>query len=1209
MRRFITILILGLLATVVVQGQIKIGGNVYGGGNAGNVDGSTSVRVCAGDINKVYGGARMADVGGNTLVNIDGANATAYILINYVFGGNDIAGTIGTAAAVGEPLPIVLQGNPDGVDDTWNSYVHLSTKLKDDGSGEAATSNEKVFIGQLFAGGNGDYNYEQTSGPGEGKVTHNIYQEGTDDPIATKVTDEDDTGFHKPELAKTYLDIQGGTIFFSHGGGNNVTVTEKAVIHVDNPSTVVTAIYVDEDGIENKTATEETAEGLGVTDVLTANDGYRIKHGMGIRMAQEHIESDEFQMGRLFGGNNKAEMAIRPTWNLQSGKIRNLYSGGNRGNMTSPEGLLLEINPTVPSGLTYEQEQAIKNKLVIDNVYGGCRMADVIPTVDGVYRACTNLQDRDNEGNLIYKFPNELAARLLIRGGDVNNVYGGNDVTGTVYGGNAIGVYTTVRGNVYGGGNGAYAYTDKPDMEDDEDYGDYYFDPGSNIMDALNAHRPNAEQVSIRLKGTDAAHPTIIKGSVFCGGNCASLATQKDDPMVELKIGSHVIADKVFMGNNGEKMIDEDILKLYAGKVVDGYFSMPLTDKEIFAKYMQGVTMNLQPSIVFDNTANGDPSNYDDYTSKIGSLYCGGNVGSMAIAGKNTYNIDRGLIIFEKVVAGCNNADVEEGPDNAAYEGGILGATNERGKLAGEFYTDNGTATGKIKDRIELSLDNLVVEPRRWTDTFAEITAEDIQDGKLIAGKEYYTTNLRTSKFIADGTETATVGGTDKYYKLTTPGYTLEWNTALWSVAEDDFMKTGTDNTADDKKRRLLGGNIYGGCYNSGHVNGNVTININQDLIKKDVVFAQTNGEDEYTISGDRRSGVLREAQGDDTQSVAMTVFGGGCGEQTEIWGSTTVNLNNGYAFQVFGGGEEGVIGKKDEGEYSYDNRYSTKVYLKGPNAGYSEKESGLPLAEAEYIYGGGSEGDVIGDSYVYLGNGRVYDAFGGASNADIYGGTEVYIGHNGGFPWIRDNVYGGNDFGGTIKGKINHTTATSRTAFDAQMLQSSTYVKYIQGRVDSIFGGNYGSYYYAKPVFKDYTYSSGEEDLPSGKVAGDPRIDTESGKPVFNFPLLANNSFVHFTPDDNSNNKVAYIFGGSDGFPGNVKLNNLMQTESYVLIDDTKTKNANRFADMDIYGGGAFAGTGTAEALGAGRTAIDLFAGSFHNIYGGWHFWYWCRR
>ena len=105
MRRYITILIFGLLSTVVAQGQIKIGGNVYGGGNSADVLGSTKVTVRSGDLQKVFGGARMANVGGNAYVNVDGKNASGYMVINYVFGGNDIAGSIGTAKAVGEEMP------------------------------------------------------------------------------------------------------------------------------------------------------------------------------------------------------------------------------------------------------------------------------------------------------------------------------------------------------------------------------------------------------------------------------------------------------------------------------------------------------------------------------------------------------------------------------------------------------------------------------------------------------------------------------------------------------------------------------------------------------------------------------------------------------------------------------------------------------------------------------------------------------------------------------------------------------------------------------------------------------------------------------------------------------------------------------------------------------------------------------------------------
>ena len=1202
------------LLSLTAHAQIKIGGNVYGGGNHAEVKGSTKVTVNAGDIGavmdpsaerpladpkgRVFGGARMANVGGSSFVHIDGEHASDYILINQVFGGNDIAGHIGTAAAVGEDIPTELTEVGTGerqnaVDETFNSYVRISTKTIDEHYTleeiAAASTNpeaaaygkkttdvkpdplaKKVYIGQLFAGGNGDFTYTDEEGNPLRDGDDYIVMQG-DSIIARSATP-----FVLPEQDKTYLEIKGGSIVYAYGGGNNATVKEQNIIHIDNPSAVVNHLLVNADGVEANAATytaydtyladNHTIDESFVNDTKTYTNllgTYRFKE-MGINTAFSFPSSGAYQIGRFFGGNNKAEMTIRPTWNLLAGKVRNLYSGGNRGSMTSPEGLLLEIMPY--------------SSLIVDNLYGGCRMADVKPTVDGEYLPCTNLPG--------YSFPNELSARVLVKGGHINNVYGGNDVTGTVYGGNAVYIHTTVYGDVYGGGNGAYPYTDSPSYENDDTYGDFYYGNTGSGTEGLNAFRPNAEQVSIHLVGTEE-HKTVIKGSVFVGGNCASLATKKSNPMVELKIGSHALADKVFLGNNGEKMVDESILQHYANVYpgADNFSSFTFkTDASTFADYMDGVAMPLKPSLIFDNTANGDAATYIDNTSMIGSFFGGGNRGSMTAGGKTTLKFDRKLIIFDKIVAGCNNANVAEGTYNAAYEGGLLGATDER---------DSYTEGGKIKDRIELNLDNVVIRPQRWNDTFRKITT-----GTLTAGKEYYETDLHGTKFIADGSETATTE--DPYYELETIGTELVWNTVKWDLGENDFISTGTTNTADDMNRRLIEGCVYGGCYNSGHVNGNVIININQDLMERDVIFAQTD-DDPYVISGERRTGVLKEAQGDDVMATALAVYGGGYGEDTEIWGSTTINHNNGYAFQMYGGGEQGVVGKKNnEGEYVYNAAYSTTVNLKGMNPGYSEKESGLPIPESEYIYGGGNEGDVLGDSYVYLGNGRVYDAFGGASNADVYGGTEVHIGYNGGFPWIRDNVYGGNDFGGTVRGNRNHYTVTTREVFDNELKRSSTYVKYIQGRVDSIFGGNYGYYDYANPIFKDYTYSRGEEAIPTGYAPGAPRLDGE-GNPVFSFPHLNDNSFVHFVPEDHSSNFVGLIFGGSEGFAGHEKLSNSMQNETYVLLDDTKTKDANRYANIDVYGGGAFAGVGTDfETLGAGRTAVDLFAGSYHNIYGG---------
>jgi len=1293
MRRYITILLIVLLSTVVAQGQIKIGGNVYGGGNHAEVKGSTKVTVRAGDIGavidpehdnsatnprgRVFGGARMANVGGNTYVHIDGKSEVAtgtpnYIVINHVYGGNDIAGEIGTAAKVGESLPTELVGNPDGVDDTYNSYVHLSSSVDvhytqeecDDyntanslSSGDKGfrTTNDiktparKTFIGQLFAGGNGDFEY-----PEEKVGDEYVIKEGE------TIIGRSKTPFKRPELNKTYLDIQGGTIFFGYGGGNNATVKENTIIHLDNPSNVVTNILVDDNWVEGNASTYSTyatnvanklANPLptGYTDLLS---DYRVKYGMGIRMAQEHKESEDFQIGRLFGGNNLATMAIRPTWNLQVGKVRNLYSGGNRGSMTSHEGLLLEINPLSTNTLP----------LVVDNVYGGCRMADVKPTVGNEYVPCDNLPG--------YSFPKELSARTLIRGGDINNVYGGNDVTGTVYGGNAIGIYTSIRGDVYGGGNGNYAYTNQLQLKDDPVFGDFYYE-GLEPED-LNAFRPNAEQVSIRLKGDAGSggrpNYTIIKGSVYLGGNCASLATTKTNPLVELKIGSYVIADNVFLGNNGAGMVAEDHLKYYGGRVDDDgnyvgsdgdgklFSDLTLTDPSVFRGYMNGVAMPLKPRIVFDKIANGAPADYEPFTSFIGSFYCGGNVGSMTIEGQETFTIDQGVNIYEKFVGGCNNADVPEGPYNAAYQGGVIGTEAEQ--------EENGYVEGgKIKDRIEINLENLTITPLRWNDAMTQLSwntqklgniytaleaGEELEEGDVYYTSNPYTENTVTGsaytvkisdkyfKKIKDNAYVSIAAGTElpvdsKYYTLTGTKNTVTagGHTAVAGeyIEEQDFLEVPGDPS--DKDIRLLGGNVYGGCYESGHVNGNVIINIKQDVLNRDNVF----GTSPDAVFENPASGVSLEDQRDDLMAVALSVFGAGYGENTEIWGSTTVNHNNGYAFQIYGGGQEGIVGKsvgtsdKEDGYYDeatgryttngkayvFNTAYSSTVNLNGASPIYSSDDEAEDLAESEYIYGGGNEGDVCGNTLVNLGNGRVYDAFGGASDASILGHTEVYIGrqpkkigsgYTDGFPWIKDIVYGGNDFGGNIFGAYEdgydfkvrlRDYATDKTQIhlsdneikankdiDADVpnvLKSSTYVEYLQGRVDTIFGGGYGSYNYNNTALY-------------GVGASMPK---------------QHSSFVNIRPKNHERDALKAVFGGGTGYHG-IRADDEAQDRSYVLIDIPDGDN--KFKSLEVFGAGSYNGVGMREeknvtfAPGYDRdnmsSIIDLLHGEISNAYGG---------
>ena len=1186
-----------LLTATTVRAQIKIAGNVYGGGNAGDMTGNTSVTVRAGDIHGgVYGGARQADVGGHAFVNIDGKHMSDNIVINYVYGGNDIAGKVGESIKTTDNIPaeLLIKENPSdnpvvvvngitpaegetnaGKNTKQYSAFVLTTKERTAGASETQCH---IFIGQLFGGGNGDYTYSTTTDD-DGNYTAS----DATGPIAFSKE-----ALVKPELSKTYLELRGGTIAYAYGGGNNATVTVATDICVDNSSDVTTDAHlktilkIDDDGIKA-----------------------RMKE-MGLNTVSTQVGSNDFQFARVFGGNNKAEMAIQPKWHLLSGKIRNLYSGGNQGAMTHRKGLLLEIQAN--------------SSIVVDNVFGGCRMAAVRPLISGTLEdnfVESSPSDIQLQG---YNFPAGLSARVLVRGGDINNVYGGNDISGDVTGGNAVGIYASVRGDVYGGGNGSYAYTDNDDLKELDEYRDFYYDPStaSSSVDALNAFRPNAQSVSIRVLGT-ADKTTVIGGAIYCGGNSATLRNDNanQDAASELKIGSYVIADKVFLGNNGANMVTEDILKQLKSSVTGStksFSTIDLTNPSLMEKYMDGCAMKIKPRVIFD-------ADYIPYSTMFGSFYCGGNVGSMKVDGAMEVSFNDMVVIFDKVVGGSNNANVDAKTDvNAKYQGGLLGSTDENGNKLILNFGDIETGKG------------LKIQPKRWK----------------IKRKDDYTPDLDSN-------------GNEQYELDQVNGNRiLEWNTvdSRYYIPEKKTFKevapelSGGENalaSTDDLYRRLTGGNIYGGCCESGIVNGNVVINVNASIVDRDIIFDEVETDDEtgeeklygntFTIKK-RNTGVILGQQGMDVLGSALNIFGGGKGLETEIWGSATVNLNRGYVFQIFGGSEEGAIGKRKTTTtnnvttdvkdtygryvYEYNPAYSTYVNLSGssskPGVPKSKDKESIQadqkfdedLAECEFMYGGGFEGPIAGDTHINLGNGRIFNSFAGSCNADIQGHTETIIGANG-FPYVRDYVYGGNDLGGEIKNTANFKSrvrTTSKDGYDAigkvyneEMLNAGAYIEYIQGRAEKIFGGCYGVYDYTSPLYDRYFYSKGG----TGTIETGETANIGKARPGYSKPKLGN-AFINFRPEVNNStyNTVGQIYGAGQGY-FQEKEENLLQNSSYILIDVPKENQG--YQGTEVFGGGECGGVGmgvSQEIANATSTAhkasavIDLARGHFKTVYGG---------
>ncbi len=1305
--------------------------NVYGGGNQADLIGSTSVILQGGNIfGDVYGGARMADIMGHSYVNIDGANAANNLFVKAVYGGNDIAGSIRvktneekwtwlasttiatpftTEAKTVDPNTITIASDGyfsettyndpkfsenDAIDKLWNAFVQ-STPVK---------SGIQVFVGNLFGGGNGDYTYTKVT---EGFTVSDLY-DGTWDAtlndgkggVAKSTNPVTFTVDNKPLLAKTYLQIKGGTFGYVYGGGNQATVTASTDIYINNADAPCVGM------------TKEVVERMGLqTSSYTLNSA-----GTEAVFAQT--------IDRVFGGNNFADMDIQPNWYLLRGRVNNLYSGGNQGDMTCKDGIFVNVFKN-----QYNADDP--NCMMINNLYGGCRMSDVVPKENGA--ELTSMPAINKFG---YDFKPNYAARVYVSGGTINNVYGGNDISGHVKLGTDVEIHGAVSGDIYGGGNGAYPYTDNKALAEafPDKWRDYYYDTegkvtlnvdgtiagtectSSNSLDGLNKKRPHVAQSLVHIAGvgryiakdkweskygTDIGavvkvdkdgekttgvgqllgkgemldvNRVYVTGGVYCGGNSATLKSESSTgtPTATLQIGQCVTIDKVFLGSNGERMVAESLLEQYAAANVDGKGKLArfnLTNSDDMQAYMKGCAVDIMPNITYDNedrkfTAENlisftDP--YDDkhpgserigeeidvsvdenadmdseglnFSTRIGSFFCGGNVGSMTMDGlfdKEFLKFPRELVIFDKVVAGCNNANVPyRNGLNAFYAGGVTGTpdTNIKGDA-----TDPG-----LKIRIYVPCR---FEPRQLV--------TEIDD----AGYVHIVTKDKDNKAV---------------------------DPEPWS-APIVFSDYGIESDKIGPVQILDRGNIYGGCYASGHVNGSVEIQIKDELCATAQMRAYF-GDKPFIGQAVDQDGTAQVV--DNMRRYVLnhgwSAFGGGYGKETEIWGNVYMNLdrNAGY-INAYGGSQLGFIGKiqrdvngiyqtetvdikttreptDEERSNSAASPITTPIEVTQTINKYVVEQAGntyvslgarihrspVSIFGLNAIYGGGYQGIVTGDTHMYAGGGLHYDVFGGACNADIYGSTEVFVGkdRDGNFDnnlQLRHCVYGGNDFGGQVLGTKEHTVNVNGTN---QTVTSNTFVQYLGGTIErSILGGSCGLYRYEESYkltaddleeFKGKQVMVGDNLLTSTEIAA-----LKAGDEIRLYPDKSSDPLVHayetlptlyanlggwddakttksnansynavvdiacqedFKPAEGStkvpNTILGNVYGGGYGFCDDVA--RVDMRDSYVVLHGPKS-GTTRLAD-NVYAGGYFSyvENSTLEAV-SGQIRTAIFGGTY---------------
>lgn len=895
-----------------------LAGGLYGGGCNGYVNGKTFLEIAGGFIHDVYGGARNANIGGGAHVwAYDGnqrwwaadVNATEGpdpenleqnipLFIGRLFGGTDISGKIGYNAnnVYVEPSSanrwnaVWTKSDWTGMPDKlFESYVQI---------GGSDVRNDKVpypVIGQLFAGGNG---------------------EATPDG-------------HEPNLDNSLLDISDGNIVYAFGGGNKATVEKNNLIFVHDQLTKTRTLMAPPLVME---IMKNRVFNVGV-DTYTDN-------GTSISLKEASIQ-------RLFGGNNVATMAIQPTWNLYSGRVGSVYSGGNMGDMTyynqdgkpatkngganDPSGVENNTDGSnsnyTPRGLSITVEHP---DIHISALYGGCRLSDVIPGGYDTDGKTPLLASKFTESDDYY------GATVNITDGYIENVYGGNDISGKVFFGTNVNISGAVSGNVYGSGNGCYLYKWDQDATGIEEYVNtldvndensrlYYTVPANSQFGGsgadntqkiltINAARPSVEKAFLNIAGLEhdvkngnKKRVAYVKGNVYCGGNASTVNTADNNSgFTKFKIGSYVTLNGVFMGSDGWRFSQEKFLKDFekingfdlaaAASVGDEVQYYP----NLLSVYMKAVEMKAQPKDFNLNLPLKE--------AHIGTYCGGGNRGSVLVDKTVTLPFHHDIIIYDKVVAACLDA-------NVTYNGA---------KAWGGY-------TRPISDHATYGNTKMDL---RIASQFAPMEM-DVPDNKLST-----TINSHGETFVE-------------------------------AEAHDFLYPRMNNKTYATSDAYTTGCNIYGGCFQSGEIEGDVILNVYTNMLRY--------------VNEDKLKKAIANNQ------ACFNIYGSGYGTDSHVWGNVKVIVDRSLDTSTMGDIGSSTLSTELE------NMLGTSSAWNIQNQTYVAADENLNCSYPSFnnVFGGGRNGQLFGNSQLEIRNGRIYsDVVGGSFASDMYGSTQIVVGY-----------------------------------------------------------------------------------------------------------------------------------------------------------------------------------------------------------------------
>ena len=550
------------------------------------------------------------------------------------------------------------------------------------------------------------------------------------------------------------------------------------------------------------------------------------------------------------------------------------------------------------------------------DIFGGGMMGDVIDST------------AVNIGNPSAQNSNKA---IFIHG----NVYGGNDVSGYVNvsvkdgdftdnngSGTHINIYGgKIYGNVYGAGNGNYLYALDKNQNQKVTVNEYYpmnpEDPNSETVplvytvpmrefmpsykgasDAakivnINSWRPLTNKVNIEIKGNSTSEKVNIAGDVYGGGNSATVqkVKSKDSKAVE-KVGN---------------------ININIGSHVNiGRVFMGCNGDELFAKSEDNDFMNKFQKL------NG---NVEDYTQEL-------NLAD-TIDWFNPSNKDIGTLYLP--------TKLEDRPTVYPHLIDLYFQPVET-DIQGELRW-NGTQTGEGLEDCTIKTfccggnrGNMNIYPNARGNVINYIFPEGLTiTDKIVGGCNNANYNYKGLVNHEGGYLLGRAYSTDPFIQLT---------------IKNKFQP-------EEKNDAYVGGNVFGGCYKTGTVRGDVTIDLRSDMLA---------GKDKKKLENSNDSLATKP------EYSSFNIYGAGYGMESYVYGNTHI-----------------IMGK--DMKCSEPKTEGGKFLPCGVN--------GATGVSANFIYGGGQQGNVIGLTDVDILNGHVFRSVtGGSYSGYVYGSTQVKVGY-----------------------------------------------------------------------------------------------------------------------------------------------------------------------------------------------------------------------